>query len=279
VSNHDREKAIEAAAKALWDTDPVLREKSPWGTNEGVMREGIRRAGIMVDAYLAALAAPVVQDADRQEAERQAKTIERRITDAAERQRVSQTEPQDVDEREAIRKALQHAVDHPGGEPYGEWMFRAGVEWAERQRVSQDAPTERPRWVGSEHDDGHWEPAGTYTDPATGKVVVPSGLASLLSRAREVIRRGEIRLDADCSPPSPLIREIDAALASPAASPTPEKIARLRTALLDIECEATKPIDSMLSEVRQLRQRGQSMLNIARAALAAARNPEGERDG
>lgn len=52
---YTRHEAIEAAAKALWDTDPNLSAKSPWGTNEGVMRGGIRRAGVMVAAYEAAL--------------------------------------------------------------------------------------------------------------------------------------------------------------------------------------------------------------------------------
>lgn len=54
-SDERREAAIEAAAKAMWDTDPVLSRKSPWGANEGVMREGIRRAGVMIAAYDAAL--------------------------------------------------------------------------------------------------------------------------------------------------------------------------------------------------------------------------------
>jgi len=47
----ERLRAVKAAAKALWDTDLVLSRKSPWGTNEGVMREGIRRAGVMIAAY------------------------------------------------------------------------------------------------------------------------------------------------------------------------------------------------------------------------------------
>jgi hypothetical protein len=46
-----RPEAVEAAAKALWDTDPVLSRKSPWGSNRDVMREGIRRSGAMIAAF------------------------------------------------------------------------------------------------------------------------------------------------------------------------------------------------------------------------------------
>jgi len=48
------DEAVEAAAKALWDTDPVLSQKSPWGANQGVMDEGLRRSRIMVEAFLRA---------------------------------------------------------------------------------------------------------------------------------------------------------------------------------------------------------------------------------
>jgi hypothetical protein len=90
MSNHDRETMLRNLC--LW----IMGKPGYYTMSEDVERDAE-----------AVLAAPVVQDADRQEAERQAKTIERRITDAAERQRVSQDAPID-----SLREALKDAARH-----------------------------------------------------------------------------------------------------------------------------------------------------------------------
>jgi hypothetical protein len=80
-----------------------------------------------------------------------------------------------------------------------EWTLAQGREPDEAVVSPNDG---KEPWLG-------WEGGSLVVVP---KFELEKALG-LLGRAREVIRRGEIRLDADCSPSSPLVREIDAALA------------------------------------------------------------------
>lgn len=106
-----RERAIEAAAKALWDTDPVLSRKSPWGANEGVMREGFRRARAMIAAYTQALGGLSGAEADLHNAledlaAKKGRTMEQIIEDA---ERIDR----EWSERVVVCPRCGHAHEHP----------------------------------------------------------------------------------------------------------------------------------------------------------------------
>jgi hypothetical protein len=200
VSNHDREKGIEAAARMLFDLGNRRVGDRAWEPLADAYRFEARSA---IQAYEAVRAAPVVQDADEREAMHQAKRESRANTEH-ERSRFCEG-----------------------------WEARR--EWAERQRVTEDADCDRCKGTGRSGDEGQWGcracgGSGRASQDATGDERLRKALSEAIHRMATVA--GRLRLpDRDASVPSleseadwlaeklSEWRELVAAL--PASSPTP----------------------------------------------------------